>query len=137
MILHMVDAIGLLRPDYCKIQIFQFVFKIVVSTCFHNYSWKSSTKQNSFGQPACIKKLSTRQTNPLNADVGVLFAGMVIYQLCVLLNSLKLHIRHYFENETKLIKTIRSGQFCCLVFSSMLTNWNMISSDDRGRLIHE
>ena len=45
-----------------------------------NYSWKSSTNQNSFGQPACIKKLSTRQTNPLNADVGVLFAGMVIYQ---------------------------------------------------------
>ena len=44
MILHMGDAIGLLRPDYCKIQIFQFVFKIVVSTCFHNYSWKSSTQ---------------------------------------------------------------------------------------------
>ena len=103
----------------------------------HMILGKAPPKQNSFGQPACIKKLSTRQTNPLNADVGVLFAGMVIYQLCALLNSLKLHIRHYFENETKLIKTTRSGQFCCLVFSSMLTNWNVISSDDRGRLIHE
>ena len=30
----MVAAIGLRRPDYCKIQIFQFGFKIVVSTCF-------------------------------------------------------------------------------------------------------
>ena len=82
---------------------FQLVFTIILG--------KAPPKQNSFGQPACIKKLSTRQTNPLNADVGVLFAGMVIYQLCALLNSLKLHIRHYFENETKLIKPFAVANF--------------------------
>ena len=112
-------------------------FKIVVSNLFSKLFLEKAPPKQIALDNQLIKKLSTRQTNPLNADVGVLFAGMVIYQLCALLNSLKLQIRHYFENETKLIKTIRSGQFCCLVFCSMPTNWNMINSDDRGRLIHE
>ena len=67
----MVAAIGLRRPDYCKIQIFQFVFKIVVSTCFHNYSWKSSTKQNSFGQPAYKKIAHSYNPGKLGAQVEV------------------------------------------------------------------